>query len=866
MFNIPKHIPLPVDQDSWDYLRDNVDEETRVLLPKEFTFYDSLAVIDYFESEYISLPTQWYEEVSVRDAGILTTEADYWTSQLRDSETSQLFPEGGNVVEDSAEQLSGVGAQIPVTSLASQTSRELQLRLEVFKSSVAENYYGTSINEINSEIMRVEDYQGHSVSGYAVELYDAFQSTVTKWPTDRNTFFNAQNAIADVLRQKCLTSDSDISQTSRDILLFFLNEINKRTGGEEIDWSFSLLRGVHHYTNPEHARRMEVVTGQRMLGSAVEYLCKNRSANDVKGDVVAAFDSSSLSTDLREHLISVEDNLCHARVRVRMMNTNLDIASFIKTFEGNRDDVEWIYSKLGIPQDAASGEYLIDEIYSKMGILSANEWLTITAEEAMQRNLHESSYPVSSDVWKHCFELARAKKLLDMKQYAFMAFAVAGSIVAVVGGTVVAGPAGGVVAGATVAGLTGGYDVYQARERLIDVETANVAQRLAGFPLGDDAYVDLLREEYHYSIGAAVGNTALAAVGGYANQFITGSRLTRITLQGLYGGLDGAGSWKLDARQSDLDYLERRLEMSGGNPEDARSVAIQGLVFSVGIGLGAGAGAEVVFGGAGRPRGPAGGDDRIHVVHKTDGSTELVDPLSSKRIPVTLQQTDSGGMTVQLPDGRVIPLDIQDQQVVGVVREGQARRSVIEAEPKKPSIDHVGDDTTAQRVITSIDDSTHNPLDTPGAYQLREGVVIEPIPGSQITVVLGEGRAVDLTLQIEHAHGFQKVWRYVDANGDEAASVVMEGNKIAYALTQEDFQGNGLYYRLNKLATNGRSMIYATVENEPSIVILKAAKAAGEDLEDAFRKTPLGKAQEKSGFHNHEITYKKGWFHFRSTR
>ncbi|MBU0506961.1 MAG: hypothetical protein ABII18_09005 [bacterium] len=733
MFNIPSHIPLPVDQDSWDYLLDNVDEETRALLPKEFTFSDASVVLDFFASEYISFPQSWFENASTQDNSVLTRDMEYYARQM-----------GVDTSEEPVAQQTGVDAQIPVTSLASQTSRELQLRLEVFKSTVSENYYGTSINKINEELLRVEDYQGNFVSGYAVDLFNAFQRSLLFSRPDPNVFSIAQKAVANVLEERCLVTGPNVSQKARDIVLFFLNEINKRTGGAEIGWDYKLLRGFHYYTNTGYAEQKEIIQGQRMLGSAVEYLQLNIGINDVKGDVVKAFDASSLSTDLREHLISVQDNLYEATGRVRFMNTNLEIASFIKTFEGNRDDVEWIYSQMGIPQDAASGEYLIDEIYSQMGILSANEWLTITAEEAMQRNLHETSYPVSPDVWKHCFELARAKKLLDMKQYAFTAFAVVGSIAAVIGGTALGGPVGGMAAGVTVAGLTGGYDVYKTRERLIEVETANVAQRLAGFPLGDDAYVDLLREEYHYSIGAAVGNTALAAVGGYANQFITGSRLTRITLQGLYGGLDGAGSWKLDARQSDLDYLQRRLEMSGGNPEDARSVAIQGLVFSVGLGVAAGAGAEIVFGGAGRQRPPGTGGDRVHVVTKFDGSAEMIDPQTQARVPVKLKQTETG-MTAELPDGRVVALDVQDQQVVGVVRsqkrsqtadesvipEGrrQTRQAAGEAEPKKAAIDEVGDpifDSVPQTKDLSGEELGMLMRDYPEDYSLARQFIDDP--------------------------------------------------------------------------------------------------------------------------------------------
>lgn len=370
--------------------------------------------------------------------------------------------------------------------------------------------------------------------------------------------------------------------------------------------------------------------------------------------------------DVHDCIVTQKNNVCDSMERIKVMNEPGDIAHLLKSFEGDINDVHWIYDQLGIPKNH-DGQYLIDEIYERLKTMNVNLVDMTPILAPLARNFN-----VDQKTWDLCAAIAKEKKKIAFQETAFMVLAVGASITAVVGGAVVAGPVGGMVAGGAVSATIGGVDVYKTQRPLDDVSAANTAHRLVKMPIGDDEHVELVSETRDYAIKAAVANTLLAIVGGAVNPalgaaakvVIPGKTLTQITLrallntslQGGYGAVDGALSASFDGRQTNQSHLDKRHAMSGAEGEAPR--AVTAIVFSAALGGAFGAGSEVVF-----------GSGKFEILCALDGNLPtIVDAVTGRVLKGFRISAD--GQKIIAPNGESRPIIVNDESHV-VVRDGE---------------------------------------------------------------------------------------------------------------------------------------------------------------------------------------------------
>lgn len=370
--------------------------------------------------------------------------------------------------------------------------------------------------------------------------------------------------------------------------------------------------------------------------------------------------------DIRDCITAQQDNVRDSMERIEAMNELGDIAHILKSFEGDINDVHWIYDQLGIPKNH-EGQYLIDEIYERLKIMNVNLADMTPILAPLARNFN-----VDQKTWDLCLAIAKEKKKIAFQETSFMVLAVGASITAVVGGAAVAGPVGGVLAGGVVSAAIGGADVYRTQRPLDDVSAANTAHRLIKMPIGDDEHLELVSEAKDYAVKAAVANTLLAIAGGAVNPtlgsaaktVIPGKTLTQVTLrallntslQGGYGAVDGALSASFDGRQTNQSYLDQRHAKSGATGDAPR--AMTALVFSAALGGTFGAGSEIVF-----------GSGKFEILCALDGELPtIVDAVTGRVLKGFRISAD--GKKITAPDGAEAPIIVQDKPDV-VVRDSE---------------------------------------------------------------------------------------------------------------------------------------------------------------------------------------------------
>lgn len=328
-------------------------------------------------------------------------------------------------------------------------------------------------------------------------------------------------------------------------------------------------------------------------GLAWDYLTPGDAVSEPLGAVRAAIDDQ-------------KENLNDAMQTISNMQSPADIATFVKTFEGDERDVAWIYDQIGIPKNPKTGAYLVDEIYARMD--TTWDWRNLAQGPQWGFERTDIAKPPNMDwsTWSLAFQIAREKKKIDIGETVFQVLAIGGSILATIAGGAVAGPAGAVVAGTVTAGVMGGADVHHTIVRETQVAAANDAHHMAALPIGSDAHLEVVSQARQYAVTAAFANVFLAAVGGgvspllngAAEALIPGSKLAqlglRTVLQGLYGAGDGGLSALSDGRVTNQDYLDRSTALA--NPDGEAPSWVDGLVYSMTVGALFGAGSEAAFG------------------------------------------------------------------------------------------------------------------------------------------------------------------------------------------------------------------------------------------------------------------------------
>ena len=421
--------------------------------------------------------------------------------------------------------------------------------------------------------------------------------------------------------------------------------------------------------------------------------------------------------------------------RVSSIQTLEDVYGFIHLFQHSAVDRAWIYEHLvGVP------EWVVQMASDPPARQPPPVCSPVHVDPFDQRHPRPEGRDITRPEWAVALELARAQRAQQSWDTAVSVLQVGGSIgAALLAGALTGGL--GWAAAATAAMATAGatqvvqsaYDIEQARFTALIASGAHATADLhPEFGLGSEAYAQWALHNYRATEMAARGSTlvaiATAPIGGGA----TGTVLRKVAVAMAMGGLDGLGSWMVDPRLNDQDFLIETHALQGGR--GPATTTGQTLLMSIGMGaLVGGLFESGLIGAQGllrHVRWEAGPDGTRVWMQGASGPVEV----THQRLRV---HTDANGRTrYQLDDGTELeaPLRELDAQMRRPHREGPQHSRPIDEEGVEWLPPHLRGEV---RMEIDADLSGDTVIVWPefDAWGLQTHVVIRRAPGSHLLVL-----------------------------------------------------------------------------------------------------------------------------------